>query len=90
MIFVVVDEPNRRPYPQFATLGLIQNATLQPRTEYVQLGFAHSSLQPEQQAIIELGRIIDTVFVQNERIGEGTDLQQPMPIDGVTCQSRDF
>ena len=38
MIFVVVDEPNRRPYPQFATLGLIQNATLQPRTEYVQLG----------------------------------------------------
>jgi hypothetical protein len=32
-------------------------------------------------------RIIETVLVEDQRAGEGTDLQQPMPVTAVTGQS---
>ena len=34
--------------------------------------------------------MIDSVFIQDERVGKGTDLQQSMPVGAVAGQARDF
>ena len=45
-----------------------------------ELGFAHRALEPEQQAIVEVGWIVHAIFVEDEGVGQGTDFQQPMPV----------
>src|ERR1700726_1896204 len=79
MTFGVIDESNGWPHDQFAALGFVQDATLQSSPQNVQLGFAPGSLQPEQQAIIEVRGIIDAIFVQDEGVGKGAYFQQTMP-----------
>ena len=56
----------------------------------MQLGFTHRPLEPEQQAIIEVGWVVEPVFIQNERLAQGADLQQAMPVARVTGESRDL
>jgi hypothetical protein len=48
------------------------------------------SIEPQQQPVIKLGRIIDAVFIENERVHQGADLQQAMPVGAVACQPRYF
>jgi len=34
--------------------------------------------------------VVQTVLIQDERLGEGADFEEPMPIGGVARQARDF
>lgn len=54
----------------------------------MELGFRHRALEAEQQAIIEVRRIVDAVFIENQGLGEGAHLQQPMPVARVPGQAR--
>jgi hypothetical protein len=54
----------------------------------VQFRFRHRSFQPQQQAVIELGRIIDPIGVGNKRIEQRADLQKLMPIAARSGQPR--
>ena len=56
----------------------------------MQLGFAHGALQPEQEAIVEQGGMIDAVGVADQRIGEAAQLDEAMPIGVVARQARDL
>ena len=53
----------------------------------MQFGFTHGSLKAEQQPVVEVRRIIDAVFIQNERVRQCADFQQPVPVRGVACQT---
>jgi hypothetical protein len=48
------------------------------------------SIQAEQQPIIEQCRMIDTVVVADERVGDAAKLQQPIPVSVVPGEARDF
>ena len=63
---------------------------MQTGTQHKKLSLRHSAFQPEQKPIIERRGIIESLFVQNQGVGEGTDFQQMMPITGVTCQARNL
>ena len=41
----------------------------------MQLGFAHGSLEAEQQSVVEVARVVDPVLIQDEGVSEGTDLE---------------
>ena len=56
----------------------------------MQLGFAHGALEPEQEAIVEEGGMIDAVGVSDQRIGEAAQLDEAMPIGVVARQARDL
>src|SRR5580700_274183 len=56
----------------------------------MELGFAHGTLQPQQQAIIEVRRVVDALLVKDQRIGIGAELEQLLPINRVACQPRDL
>ena len=49
----------------------------------MQFRFRHGPFQAEQEPVIEVRRIVDSIFVENERAGQRTQLDQP-------CQSAEF
>ena len=72
---------------------LTQDAALQPRMQHMQhmqLGLTHRALEPEQQAIVEIARIVDAVLVEDQSVGQGANLQQPVPVGGVARQPRNL
>ena len=56
----------------------------------MQFGFAHRTLEAEQQTIIEESRMIDTIVVANESVGEAAEFEQAIPVGVVPRQARDF
>src|SRR5271165_6511622 len=52
--------------------------------------FRHGSLQPEQKSVVKMAGIVESILIQNERIGERADFQKTVPIRGVARQSRNF
>ena len=56
----------------------------------MQLGFAHGALEAKQQTIIEGRWIVDALFIEDQCVGVGAQLQQLLPVDGVARQPRDL
>jgi hypothetical protein len=54
----IIRKADRQRHLQLTTPGFVQNAALQPRPQDVQLSFAHRALQPQQEAIVELTRVV--------------------------------
>jgi hypothetical protein len=86
----VISKTDRQRIFKFAAARLVQDAALQPSPQYMQFGFTHRAFQTQQEAVVEVGRVVYPVDVQDQRIGQGTDLLQPMPIRRVACQAGDF
>ena len=86
----VVDQPGGQPEAELAGPGLLQLAPQQPRAEPVQLGFAHGALDPQEQAVVVLSGIINAILVDDEGIGQATDLDEAIPVAAGTRQARRF
>src|SRR5580693_1335579 len=87
---VVIYEAGRQRTPILAASHLVKDAAAQPGFKDVKLGFAHRSFQTEQQTVVEVRRIVHTIFIEDQRIGQRADLKQSMPISIVPRQTRDF
>src|SRR4029077_16642334 len=85
-----IDQPNRRTHLQLAAPSLVDLPPAHARFEDVQFGLAHRAFEAEQEAIIEAGRIIDAVFVENERRGQCAQFDETMPVSRVACQPRNL
>src|SRR5205807_7778813 len=48
---------------------------------------SHGPLQPEQEAVVEIRRIVTTVFVDYQRRGKRAQLQQTAPVEIRARQS---
>ncbi len=86
----VVDQPDRQAHLQLAAARLGQLPAAQPGPDEVQLGLGHGALEPQQQAVVELARVIESVLVADQRAGQRADLQQPVPVGVVAGQPGDF
>ena len=73
----VVDVADRQRHPQVPAFGRGPFRPLQPAGQQVQLGLAHRALQPQQQPVVEVGQVVDPVAVDQQRVGEPGQLQQP-------------
>jgi hypothetical protein len=49
----------------------------------MQLRLTHRALEAEQEAIIEVPRIVDPILVEDEGVTERADLEEAMPVGGV-------
>ena len=47
----------------------------------MQLGLSECPLEPKQETIVEVGGIVGTVFVDHQRCGQSTELDQAVPIE---------
>src|SRR5436309_2079444 len=62
----------------------------QERVGDVELGLTHRALEAQQQPVVEVTGIVDAVLVEDERVGERADLEEPMPVGGAPREPRDF
>ena len=51
---------------------------------------ARRALEPEQQPVIEAGRIVDAVLVENESGGKRAQLDEPVPVGRVAGEAGDL
>jgi hypothetical protein len=56
----------------------------------MQLGFAHRPLEAEQQTIVEAGRIINAVLIEDQGRSQCAQFDQPVPIGGVAGEAGDL
>lgn len=75
-------------HAEFALASLFQLAAEQARAQPVQLRLAHRPHDPEEKLIGVLSGIVDPLFVDDQRLGQGADLEQAMPIAAGACQPR--
>src|SRR6266480_7466479 len=75
---------------QLAFFSLGQLSALQALPQPMQFRFAHGAFEAQQQTIIVQSRIVDALLVDDQRVGERTDLQQAIPVAARTSQARDF
>ncbi len=85
-----VTQPNRQGQFEGATPCFVEDAPLQTGTQHKQLRLRHRPFQAQQEPIIEGGRIIEPLFIQDQGMSEGTNFQELMPIAGVACEPRDL
>lgn len=76
----VMNESDGQAHLEFTAARLVQDAAPQAGLEHVQLRFAHGLLQAQQQAVVEVRRVVHAVFVQDERVSKRADFQQTMPV----------
>ena len=56
----------------------------------MQFGFAHRPLEAQEQAVIKLTGVIQTVLVKNKGSCQPANLQEPMPVGTVARQTRNL
>ena len=83
----MVDQTDRQRYFQFAATGLIAHASLKACLEHMQFCFAHGAFQAEQQAVVEMRRIVNTVFVKNQSLRQCREFKQAVPVGVVAGQA---
>ena len=82
----VAGQPDRQLQPQFAAAGLGQDPAAQPGPQEMQFCFAELAFHPQEEPVVEAGRVIEPVLVQDEGVAVGADLQQPVPVCVVAGQ----
>src|ERR1700719_1622244 len=85
-----VDVSDGQREAQLSALGLIAFAALEARANEMKLGLGHGSFESKQKLIVEVGRIVATVLVDEQSASHGADLEHPMPIAAGARQTRGF
>jgi hypothetical protein len=67
---------------------LLLQRFLRALAEHREFKLAHRTLHAEQQPIIGMARIVDSVLVDDERADQSTELDQRMPVAAITGKTR--
>jgi len=71
-----------------ACLALL--ASLQAQAHPILLGFAHRAFEPEQELVVVVTGVIDSLFVPDEYIRQTAQVQQSVPVCGGPSEPRYF
>ncbi|MCY1356240.1 hypothetical protein D9M69_426850 [compost metagenome] len=87
---IVIAQANWQRKAQLTFLRLIELAALEAPAQKVKFGLCHCAFETEQQTVVEVARIVAAIGVDDERMGECTQLEQAMPVQIRARQARDF
>ena len=86
LVVMVVVKPDRETLAQLTTFGFVAQTGGQPGPDQMQLGLAHRALQPEDEPVVEVTGVIDTVGVGDQRVRQRAQVQQLVPVGVVAGQ----
>jgi len=89
-VFLIVDKTHRQRRSEFPFLRLVPFPSLEAGAQKMKLGLGHGPFEPQQELVVEVGRVVNPVLVDDHRIGESTQLQQSMPIGRGTGEPGGF
>jgi hypothetical protein len=84
------DKADRQSSAEFTACCLVANAAVEAGPQHMKFGLAHGALEPEQEAIIEEGWMIDAICIADQRVGEAAEVDEAVPIGVVARQARDL
>ena len=84
------DEAHRQTPAQLPARGLVADAPVEAGAKDVTLRFRHGPLQPQQEPIVKQPRMVESVVIADQGIGHAAQVQQPVPVGIVACQTRDL
>ena len=90
LVAQVVDQPDRQLQFQFPAAGLGQYPAAEPGSQEMEFEFRHLAFEAQQGAVVETGRVIQPVLVQDQGVVVRADLQQPLPVGVVARQPGAF
>jgi len=70
----VVDQADRQLQSQLPAAGPGQDPAAQPGPQEMQFCLAELAFHPQEEAVVEAGRVIQPVLVQDEAVVVGADL----------------
>ena len=73
---------------KFAASRFLAHGFDGPLTEDRQLHLAHRALHAEQQPIVGMARIVDSILVYDERADQSTELDERMPVATIAGKTR--
>jgi len=68
-ILRVVDQAHGEWGLEFTPPGLAENPAPQASPQKVQFSLTHGTFEPQQQAVVEVTRVIDPILIQDQRVG---------------------
>jgi hypothetical protein len=77
IVGVVVHQPDGQRGTQLAAPGRGPLVRVQPLGHHVEFHFSHGALEPQQHAVVHVGRVVDAVWVDQQRAGDPGELRQP-------------
>src|SRR5262245_16535191 len=77
---IAIDVAYREGKTELSALCLVAFTTLEARADKMQFGLGHGAFESEQELVVEIGRIVATIGVDEESSGQRTDFQQAMPV----------
>ena len=83
----VVDEADRQRHDQLAAARLGQLPAAQPGLDEMELSFAELAFHAEQEPVVEVTRVVEAVFVADQRAGHPAELEELVPVGGVSGQA---
>jgi hypothetical protein len=89
-LVVVENKADRQSEMQLTFACLVELAAVEARADDVQLCLSESTLHAEHKAIVEVGWIVTSILVDDERAGDGAQLEQAMPVLVRSRQARGF
>ena len=84
------DQPDRQATAQLTAGGFVPDPPVEAGPQNVQLGFGHSALHAQHQAVVEQRRMIDAIAIADQRVSEAAEVDEAVPIGIVACQARHF
>src|ERR1039458_7683447 len=81
---------DRQREVQLALGSLVEFTAMEARADDVQLCLRECALHPQDEAVVELGRIVTAVRVDDEGAGDGAEFEETMPILVRARQPRRF
>jgi hypothetical protein len=82
----VVDVSDRQRQAQLAATGGRLLRLLHTLAQDVQLDRGHRAFEAEQELVVEVAQVVDTIGVGDEGVGHLAELQQPLEVGGVSRQ----
>ena len=86
----VVDQADRQRHDQLAAAGLGQLPAAQPGPDEMELSLAELAFHAEQEPVVEVARVVEAVFVADQRAGHPAQFQELVPVGGVSGQAGAF
>ncbi len=88
LVVLPVAEADRQGHLERATARLVEHTAAQAGAQHMKLRFRHRPLQAQEKPIVKSGGVVDAILIQDQRLGQGTDLQQAVPVGVVARQAR--
>ena len=80
----VAGESHGEGQGQFAALGLVEQAGRQPGLDRMELQLRDLALQPEQEAPVDRGGVVDPVPVADEAMAITAQVEHLIPVGAVS------